>query len=145
MISSSTRITNNILHRYPVNGAFYHYSVRFIDPSWGFAMGWNYTMCWLIVLPFELIAAGITIRYWTEDASGHVSINNGVWITVFLALIILINVFGVRGYGEVEFALGLIKVIAVIGFIILGIIINCGGVKTDPRFVDFLPVIMSSC
>lgn len=27
---------------YPVTGGFYTYSVRFIDPSWGFAMGWNY-------------------------------------------------------------------------------------------------------
>jgi amino acid transporter len=27
---------------YPVSGGFYTYSNRFIDPSWGFAMGWNY-------------------------------------------------------------------------------------------------------
>jgi yeast amino acid transporter len=27
---------------YPVSGGFYTYAVRFIDPSWGFAMGWNY-------------------------------------------------------------------------------------------------------
>jgi amino acid transporter len=56
-----------------------------------------------------------------------------VWITVFLVLIVLINVFGVRGYGEVEFILGTIKVVAVIGFIILGIVIDCGGVPTDKR------------
>jgi amino acid permease len=35
--------------------------VRFIDPAWGFAMGWNYAMNWLVVLPFELTTAGITI------------------------------------------------------------------------------------
>lgn len=29
---------------YPVSGGFYTYSVRFIDPSWGFAMGWNYVL-----------------------------------------------------------------------------------------------------
>ncbi|TLD37731.1 amino acid permease [Venturia nashicola] len=27
---------------YPVSGGFYTYSTRFVDPSWGFAMGWNY-------------------------------------------------------------------------------------------------------
>jgi amino acid transporter len=91
-------------------------------------MGWNYTINWLIVLPFELIAAGVTIDYWTNG-----SINNAVWITVFLVLVTVVNVFGVKGYGEVEFILGTIKVIAVIGFIILGIIINCGGVPTDDR------------
>jgi len=41
--------------------------------------------------------------------------------------------FGVRGYGEVEFVLGVIKVIAIIGFILLGIIIDTGGVPTDNR------------
>lgn len=116
---------------YPVEGAFYDYSVRFIDPSWGFAMGWNYTMNWLVVLPFELTSAGVTIAFWTDD-NGH-PINVGVWITIFLILVIVINIFGVRGYGEVEFILGSIKVIAVIGFIILGIIIDCGGVSTDNR------------
>lgn len=29
---------------YPINGAFYTYIVRFIDPSWGFAMGWDYAI-----------------------------------------------------------------------------------------------------
>jgi amino acid transporter len=118
---------------YPVNGAFFTYSVRFIDPSWGFAMGWNYAMSWLIILPFELIAAGVTIKFWTEREDGSVSVNNAVWITIFLVLIIAINIFGVRGYGEVEFILGTLKVTAVIGFIILGIVINCGGVPTDNR------------
>lgn len=37
------------------------------------------------------------------------------------------------GYGEAEFVFSIIKVIAVIGFIILGIIIDCGGVPTDNR------------
>lgn len=98
-------------------------------------MGWNYAMSWLVILPFELIAAGVTIKFWTEDDTGYVSVNNGVWITVFFVLIVIINVFGVRGYGEVEFILGTIKVLAVIGFIILGIIIDCGGVPTDTRLV----------
>ncbi|OBT81194.1 hypothetical protein VE02_10273 [Pseudogymnoascus sp. 03VT05] len=119
---------------YPVNGAFFTYSARFIDPSWGFAMGWNYAMSWLVVFPFELIAASITIRFWTgNDNNNSASVSDGVWIAVFLVIIIFVNVFGIRGYGEVEFVLGTIKVIAVIGFILTGIIINCGGVPTDNR------------
>ncbi|KAL3422966.1 amino acid permease [Phlyctema vagabunda] len=116
---------------YPVAGSFYDYSVRFIDPAWGFAMGWNYVLNWLIVLPFELTAAGITIAFWT-DSMEH-PINVAVWITIFLVMVTVINVCGVRGYGEVEFVLGIIKVVAIIGFIILGIIIDCGGVPTDNR------------
>lgn len=52
---------------YPVNGAFYTYIVRFVDPSWGFACGWEYALSWLTVLPFELIAASKTIEFWRSD------------------------------------------------------------------------------
>ncbi len=93
----------------------------------GFAMGWDYAIGWLTVLPFEITAAGITIQFWRDD------INIGVWITVFLFVLAVIQVFGVRGYGEVEFVLGMIKVTAVIGFILFAIIDDCGGVPSDPR------------
>ncbi|CZR53389.1 probable GAP1-General amino acid permease [Phialocephala subalpina] len=119
---------------YPVAGSFYNYSIRFIDPAWGFAMGWNYAMNWLVVLPFELTTAGITIAFWTDpNNTGTPSVNVGVWITIFLLLVCVINIFGVKGYGEVEFVLGCVKVVAIIGFIILGVIIDCGGVPTDTR------------
>lgn len=107
---------------YPVNGAFYTYVVRFVDPSLGFAIGLNYALQWLTVLPFELTAASLTIRYWRTD------ISVAVWISVFLVLLIIIQVFGVRGYGEVEFILSIIKICACTGFIIFGIVYNCGGV-----------------
>ncbi|RGP80789.1 putative gap1-general amino acid permease [Fusarium longipes] len=107
---------------YPVNGAFYTYIVRFVDPSWGFACGWEYALSWLTVLPFELIAASKTIEFWRSD------IHMAVWVTVFLVALIIVQIFGVRGYGEVEFVLSFIKIAACLGFIILGIIINCGGV-----------------
>ncbi|KAI0180132.1 amino acid permease/ SLC12A domain-containing protein [Hypoxylon sp. FL1284] len=107
---------------YPVNGAFYTYVVRFVDPSWGFAMGWDYAIAWLTVLPFELIAAGITIEFWRPDLSV------AIWVTVFLVVLAIIQIFGVRGYGEVEFILSMVKIAACTGFIILGIVINCGGV-----------------
>lgn len=106
---------------FPVAGSFSHYSTRFIDPAWGFAMGWNYALQWLVVLPLEIVAASITVDYWGS------SISNAAWVAIFWVLIVSINMFGVRGYGEAEFVFSLIKVIAVIGFIILGIILNCGG------------------
>lgn len=107
---------------YPVNGAFYTYVVRFVDPAWGFATGWDYALTWLTILPFELTAASITIRFWRDD------LNDGIWIAVFLVVLAGIQLFGVRGYGEVEFVLSLIKILACVGFIILGIVINVGGV-----------------
>ncbi|KAJ6034092.1 hypothetical protein N7460_009909 [Penicillium canescens] len=107
---------------YPVNGAFFPISSASSIPlGRGFAIGWDYAITWLTVLPFEITAAGLTIKFWRDD------INIGVWITVFLVVLCSIQIFGVRGYGEVEFILSAIKITACLGFIILGIIINTGG------------------
>lgn len=127
MILCTVQALGELAVLYPVNGAFYNYAIRFLDPAWGFAMGWDYALGWLIILPFELTAASITIEFWRTD------INVGVWITVFMVPLIAVQFFGVKGYGEVEFYLSAIKILACIGFIILGIIINCGGVPSDNR------------
>lgn len=58
-------------------------------------MGWDYALGWLTVLPFEITAAGLTISFWKE-------INIGVWIAVFLFLLCVVQIFGVKGYGEGE-------------------------------------------
>ncbi|KAL4776331.1 amino acid permease-domain-containing protein [Aspergillus nidulans var. acristatus] len=106
---------------FPVAGSFAHYSTRFIDPAWGFAMGWNYALQWLAILPLEIVAAAITVDYWESN------ISSAVWVALFWAAIVSINLFGVKGYGEAEFVFSSIKVIAVIAFIILGVILNCAG------------------
>ncbi|KAF2792213.1 hypothetical protein K505DRAFT_279247 [Melanomma pulvis-pyrius CBS 109.77] len=114
---------------YPINGAFTMYICRFVDPSWGFACGWQYAISWLTVLPFEISAACNIIHYWP----GSEGINNAAWIVPLLVALVAIQMFGVRGYGEVEFVLSIIKIVACMGFMLLGIIINCGGVPTDDR------------
>ncbi|KAK5990775.1 General amino-acid permease GAP2 [Cladobotryum mycophilum] len=106
---------------FPLAGSFSSWATRFLDPSWGFAMGWNYALQWLTILPLEIIAASLTISYWDH------SLTRAIFVTIFLLTILTINMFGVKGYGEAEFTFSLIKVIAVIGFILLGIVLNCGG------------------
>lgn len=106
--------------QFPVSGAFNAYFTRFIDPSWGFTLGLLYACSWLVSFPSELIACSMTIGYWDQTT------NPAVWIAIFYVVIVVINLFGVKGYGEVEFVLSIIKIIAVIGFIILGICLICG-------------------
>lgn len=109
---------------FPVNGAFSTYATRFVDSSWGFAVGWNYALMWLIVLPLELVAAAMCIKYWNDD------INPGAFVVIFYLVIFVINLFDVKGYGEAEFYLTIFKVIAIVGFIILGVVLVCGGGPT---------------
>lgn len=121
MIYCTVQSLGELAVTFPVSGAFVTYNTRFICPSWGFAMAWNYALQWLVVLPLELVAAAMTVQNWND------SISPAAWVAIFYALIVIINFFGVKGYGEAEFVFSIVKVVAVVGFIILGIVLVCGG------------------
>lgn len=70
----------------------------------------SYAMQWFIILPLEIIAASLTLSYWDE------TLTRAIFVSIFLFIILLINMFGVKGYGEAEFIFSIIKVVAVIGF-----------------------------
>jgi amino acid transporter len=118
---------------YPVSGGFYTYSARFIDPSWGFAMGWNYVFQWAIVLPLELVVAGLTVGYWP----GAEGVSLAVWITVFWVFIILINVFGTLGYAEEEFWSSCLKLAATVIFMITALVLVLGGGPADGLYNEY--------
>ncbi|KAI0437803.1 putative amino acid permease [Xylaria telfairii] len=121
MLYCTVQALGELAVSFPVAGSFSSYSTRFLHPSWGFAMGWNYALQWLIALPLEIISASIVTTYWND------SLNKAIFVTVFLLAIVSINLCGVKGYGEAEFIFAIIKVTAVIGFILLGIVLNIGG------------------
>lgn len=87
-------------------------------------------MQWLVVLPLEIVAATLVLGFWTNN-----EINNNAWVSIFLVLIVVINLFGVKGYGEAEFVFSIIKVVAVIGWIILGIVLNAGGSPNGEGYI----------
>lgn len=91
----------------------------------GLLQGWNYVFQWAIVLPLELTVCGLTVQYWNPD------ISVAVWISVFLAFIIIINVFGTLGYAEEEFWASLLKLSATVIFIIISFVLVLGGGPKD--------------
>lgn len=109
---------------FPVNGAFSTYANMFVDESWAFAVGWNYAIMWLFVLPLELVAATMCVTYWNDD------INPASWVAIFYVFVLLVNIFGVKYYGEAEVVLTLVKLMAIVGFIIMGVVLVCGGGPT---------------
>lgn len=116
---------------YPVSGGFYTYSIRFIDPSWGFAMGWNYVFQWAIVLPLELTVCGFTVQYWNKD------ISVAVWISVFLAVIVIVNIFGTLGYAEEEFWSSCLKLAATVIFMIIAFVLVLGGGPENGQYSEY--------
>ncbi|KHJ35372.1 putative amino acid permease [Erysiphe necator] len=108
---------------FPVAGSFSAFATRFIDPAWGFAFGWTYALLWTFIFPLQIISATTSLQYWNSPIPGWVA------TTGFLLLIITINLFNVKVYGEIEYTFAILKVTAVVGFIILGAIINCAGTQ----------------
>ncbi|KAJ6089534.1 hypothetical protein N7467_004750 [Penicillium canescens] len=104
----------------PIPGAFAAYATRLVDPSLGFAMGWIYWFSWASTFALELTATGLIIQYWDEQ------IPMAIFIAIFWVLIIILNMFPVSCYGEVEFWLSSIKIITVVGFMIFAICMNAG-------------------
>lgn len=118
-----------MLIAYPVNGSFATHVTRFVDPALGFTIASNYALAWLISFPSELIGVSMTISYW------NTSVDPAVWIAISWVFIVSLNLFGVRAYGESEFWLSIIKVIAIIIFIIIGIVLICGGGPNSQGYI----------
>ena len=117
----------------PVSGSFSTYGSRFVDEGFGFAQGWNYWYNWAVTIAAELVAAQLVMSFWLPDVPGI------YWSGLFLGLMFLLNFISVRGFGESEFWFALIKVLAVVVFIGIGLATIFGimsGVES-PGFSNF--------
>ncbi|EPY50265.1 APC amino acid transporter [Schizosaccharomyces cryophilus OY26] len=97
------------------------YPGRFCSENLGFAASWLYFLFWLTTLPSEISAATEVVGFWKSQHA-----NTAVWVTVFLAYVVLVNAMGAAGYGETEFFSSFLKVLSIIIFFFVSIIINCG-------------------
>ena len=98
----------------PVAGSFQTYASKAINPWAGFITGWTYWLAFLIGPASETIAAGTFLHIWFPTIP--------VWMFCLIVSILMtiINLIGVAFFGEIEFWLSLIKVIALLVFIIWG-------------------------
>ncbi|MDT3959303.1 amino acid permease [Staphylococcus kloosii] len=115
----------------PVSGSFSTYATRFVDPSLGFALGWNYWFNWVITVAADVTIAAQVIEYWTPLQS----LPAWIWSSIFLIIIFALNALSVRVYGESEYWFALIKVVTVIIFIIIGLLTIVG--IMGGKFVGF--------
>lgn len=99
----------------PDSGSFGTYATKFVDPAFGFAMGWNYWYNWAITVAAEMVAGALIMKYWFPNVPAI------IWSVVFLSLIVILNLLSARAYGESEFWFASIKVFTVIIFLIVGL------------------------
>ncbi|PSK59176.1 Proline-specific permease [Elsinoe australis] len=112
----------------PIKGLTVPYMVeRFVDPSLGFATGWNYWFGFALLPGAEATAASVVIEYWND------TVPSAVWIAIVLAVLLFLNIAAVAIFGETEFWFASIKIIAIVGLIIMGLVLMLGGGPTHDR------------
>ena len=80
-----------------------------------------------ITAPAELSAAATVINFW------NTSINQAVWYSVFIVVIMALNFAPVKAYGESEVFFAALKILLIIGLILAGIIVDLGGAAGQDR------------
>ncbi|MBF0713775.1 amino acid permease [Gemella sp. GH3] len=102
---------------YPVSGSFSSYAERFVDPSLGFALGWLYCIMWILVAGIDIITLAKVLQFWSFFQQFSIM----SLCLFFLLVLCIINIASVKFFGEVEYWLTTIKVLAVIFFLLAGV------------------------
>jgi D-serine/D-alanine/glycine transporter len=106
----------------------YHSFVDFVQDYLGnmtaFITGWTYWFCWISIAMADLTAVGLYTQYWFPAVPQ--------WMPGLIALVLLLfmNLATVKLFGEMEFWFALIKVIAILALIIIGIFMIIKGFST---------------
>lgn len=110
------RMLGEMAVMYPDSGSFSTYADKAIGAWAGFTIGWLYWWFWVLLLPIETNVAGLILHSFFPTLP--------VWIYALSMTLILTatNLLNVKNYGEFEFWFALVKVIAIITFLILGVI-----------------------
>jgi len=112
----------------PVSGTFPHFAARWVDPAFGFAVGWNYFYTQAVSTPVEISAAVVLLSFWDTNLK-HVP----AYTIVLCLAICSINILGVKYFGEAEFYFSLIKITLIIALLLSGLIIDLGGGPSHER------------
>lgn len=113
----------------------YHSFVDFVHDYLGtgaaFITGWTYWFCWISIAMADLTAVGLYTQYWFPSVPQ--------WIPGLIALVVLLfmNLATVKLFGEMEFWFALIKVIAILALIVVGLYMIFTGFTTDSGQASF--------
>lgn len=116
----------------PVHGGtMSYYGYRYVSRSLGFALGYLYWYALGILIPYEVVVAGLIIDYWPNPV--HIA----VWLTIMIIVIIILNFLPVSFYGEAEFWFAGTKVILILGLLILSFLLFVGGAGSPQGRLGF--------
>ncbi|MDM4762278.1 amino acid permease [Galbitalea sp. SE-J8] len=110
-----------VLHR-PSSGSFVSYAREFYGEKFAYAAGWMYFLNWAMTSIVDTTAVAIYVRFWGQYVPFLAAVPT--WLTALVALVVVLslNLVSVRLFGEMEFWFSLIKVTALVAFLVIGIV-----------------------
>ncbi|MDF2538205.1 MAG: amino acid permease [Herbinix sp.] len=107
----------------PDSGSFYTFTAKVFGPGAGFVVGWVYWTGMVFAMSSEATAISILLRQWFP----------GISIPIIGSLIIiavtLLNLLGADKLSKLESSLAIVKVMAVISFIVIAILLIVGFIR----------------
>ncbi len=99
---------------HPTAGSFGTYAETYLNPWAGFVVRYTYWIAQVIAIGGEAVAAGLYMTFWFP------TVPVWMWSLGFCAILLYFNSRAVNNFGTVESWFALIKVTAIVLFIILG-------------------------
>ncbi|HWU46465.1 MAG TPA: amino acid permease [Humibacter sp.] len=106
-----------VLHR-PSSGSFVSYAREFYGEKAAYVAGWMYFLNWAMTGIVDSTAAAVYAQYW----SVFTSVPQWLLALIALVLVLSLNLISVKVFGEMEFWFALIKVGALVAFLVIGIV-----------------------
>jgi L-asparagine transporter-like permease len=105
---------------HPVAGAFGVYAEKYLNSWAGFSVRATYGVAQIVAIGAEVTAAGIYLSYWLPN------VPQWIWVVLVSATLVTLNSMQVKRLGEFEYWFAMIKVAAIVAFIIVGLGLICG-------------------
>ena len=112
---------------HPAAGSFGLYGDLYLGPFFGFVARAGYWMGISLNIGAEMIAAATYMAYWFPAVPSY------VWVLIFYALLLAVNLRSVASYGRFEFWFSMIKLVTIVGFIVIGASLLLGG-RVAPQY-----------
>ncbi len=121
-----------VLHR-PSSGSFVSYAREFLGEKASYVAGWMYFVNWAMTGIVDITAVALYMHYW--GAFGDVP--QWVFALGALAIVGTMNMIGVKWFAEMEFWFALVKVLAIVVFLIVGVVFLGSGKPLDGNTTGF--------
>ncbi len=112
---------------HPAAGAFGLYGELYLNQYLGFLCRAGYWAAIAFSIGAELTASATYMSYWFPAVPGE------LWVVIFSALLLLVNLRSVGSYGRFEFWFSMIKLATIVAFIVAGAALLLGG-RVAPQF-----------